>query len=669
MASVFKKIKDVIVGQARSPFETDVFHKISLIAFLAWIGLGADGLSSSCYGPESAFVALQGHTYLSIFVAIATVVTVFLISASYSQIIELFPSGGGGYLVASKLLNPTLGMFSGCALLIDYVLTISLSVASGTDAIFSFLPHEWQFLKLSAAVGILLLLTILNMRGVRETVEPLIPIFLVFLLAHAFIILYAFATHIGQFPEIVRDASLDAQNASSQIGLFGVFIMLLRSYSLGAGTYTGIEAVSNGLNILREPRVVTGKRTMNYMAFSLAFTVFGLMTAYLLFQVVPQSGKTLNAVLFENMTRGWGIWGQGFLITILLSEALLLFVAAQTGFLGGPRVIANMALDRWLPNRFANLSDRLVTQNGILIMGLAALLTLVLAHGKVQLLVIFYSINVFITFFLSQLGMVRHWWNERAAGNSWFRKILVSGSGLFLTTFILISVVVIKFHEGGWITLFVTCALATVAIMIKRHYLDVAKLLHRLNSLVNAATISQGAAPKEKPKYDTSGRTAVILVSGFNGLGLHTLFNVTRFFGKEFKNYIFVKIGVIDAGNFKGAAEVNNLEAEGRNDLARYVDFMQHQGFYAEGLFFMGVDVLQESDKVIEVIADRFPRAVVFGGQLVFPNESIWTRWLHNDTAFTLQRKFYQQGIPFVVLPIRVELAAENFSVPSPNLP
>jgi len=477
---------------------------------------------------------------------------------------------------------------------------------------------------------------------------------LVFVATHVFAILYAFLTHVGQVPQIVSGTAKDAQVASAQIGLWGVLLLIFRSYSLGAGTYTGIEAVSNGMNLLREPKVQTGKRTMNYMAFSLAFTVFGLMLAYLLFRVGPQPGKTLNAVLFEAMTKDWGRAGTVFVVATLLAEGLLLFVAAQTGFLGGPRVIANMALDRWFPNRFANLSDRLVTQNGIFIMGASALVTVILAHGKVQLLVIFYSINVFITFFLSQLGMSRHWWSRRKElGQNWKRRLLISGSGLLLTTVILVSVVAIKFNEGGWITLFVTGALVVLAVFIKRHYLEVSKMLHRLNELVSVAA-KEPLVTNSAPPFDQAGRTAVILVNGFNGLGLHTLFNVSRFFGKEFKNFVFVQIGVVDAGNFKGAAEVNNLDAQIKKDLSRYVELMQRHGSFAEGLAYMGVDVLEEADKVIADLTRRFPRSVIFGGQLVFPRESLWTRWLHNGTVFSLQRKFYRSGIPFVVLPIRV---------------
>lgn len=650
---MFKQIKNFIIGNAKNPLDKGVFHKLSLIAFFAWIGLGADGLSSSCYGPEAAFLALQGHIYLSVFVGLTTAVTVFLICASYSQIIELFPSGGGGYLVASKLLSPTMGMCSGSALLIDYVLTISISIASGVDAVFSFLPMQWQAFKLEFAFGGVLLLMVLNMRGVKESVLPLVPIFLTFLLTHIFGILYGIFSHAANFPVLVEATRVETHTVASQIGWFGMIFLILRAYSLGAGTFTGIEAVSNGLPILRDPKVVTGKRTMNYMAFSLAFTVLGLMVAYLLFNVSPHNGKTLNAILFENMAGNWGWGGRVFLIVTLISEGMLLFVAAQTGFLDGPRVLSNMAVDRWVPTKFAHLSDRLVTQNGILIMGLAALGILSLSHGSVQFLVVLYSINVFITFSLSQLGMVRHWWNVRQEEKKWLKKLLVNGIGLFFTSFILFSVTIIKFKEGGWITLLITGAVMFCAGLIKRHYLKTVKLLHRLNSLVQVAMLSAPHVPRQC-NIDPTAKTAVLLVSGFNGLGLHTLFNVIRFFGKEFRNFVFVEVGVIDAGNFKGTSEVARLEDETKKDLKRYVDFMRDKGFFAEGLSFMGVDVINEAEKAIPVIAKRFPGAVVFGGQLVFPKETFFTRWLHNDTVFSLQRRFYQQGIPFVILPIRV---------------
>src|SRR6185436_1355646 len=138
-----EKIKELVLGKPKDFLDPQVFHNLSLVAFFAWVGLGADGLSSSCYGPEEAFLALGEYTHLAIFLAIAVAGTVFILSASYSQIIELFPAGGGGYLVATKLIGPVPGLISGCALLVDYVLTVSISIASSVDAIFSFMPVDF----------------------------------------------------------------------------------------------------------------------------------------------------------------------------------------------------------------------------------------------------------------------------------------------------------------------------------------------------------------------------------------------------------------------------------------------------------------------------------------------------------------------------------------------
>src|SRR5512142_2049334 len=180
----YERAKRFLLGAPRDILDPRVFHHVSLIAFFAWVGLGADGVSSSCYGPEEAFLALGRHTVLAIFVAIATVATVFIISGSYAQIIELFPSGGGGYIVASKLLGEKAGVVSGSALVIDYVLTITISVASGIDAVFSFLPPAWQAYKFSCTAVVILLLVWINLRGVRESVLALTPIFMAFILTH-----------------------------------------------------------------------------------------------------------------------------------------------------------------------------------------------------------------------------------------------------------------------------------------------------------------------------------------------------------------------------------------------------------------------------------------------------------------------------------------------------
>ncbi len=209
------RVKNFVIGGARSVDDPALFQKISLVALLAWVGLGSDGLTSSSYGPEEAFLALGSHVPLGIFVAAATALTIFVIAASYSQIVEVFPGGGGGYVVASKLLNPTLGMASGCALLVDYVLTIALSIASGTDAIFSSLPISYQPLKLVVAAGGVILLILLNFRGVRESVMTLTPVFLIFIVMHVVAVVYAVG---GQCSAVRRSRRPDGPRGAADLG-------------------------------------------------------------------------------------------------------------------------------------------------------------------------------------------------------------------------------------------------------------------------------------------------------------------------------------------------------------------------------------------------------------------------------------------------------------------
>jgi K+ transporter len=253
--------------------------------------------------------------------------------------------------------------------------------------------------------------------------------------------------------------------------------------------------------------------------------------------------------------------------------------------------------------------------------------------------------------------MVRHWWLERANRPTWKRKLCVNGFGLLLTSGILISLCVVKFSEGGWVTLFVTGILVAAAFWVKRHYQQTQHQLQRLNELVaaagiDAANIKSTDAPA--PACDPNARTAVFLVNGFNGLGLHTLLAVVRMFPKVYQNFIFLQVGVVDAGSFKGAAEMENLREHSRREVERYVAYMRQEGFYAEAHFALGTDVVDEAAKLCETVAQRFPQAQFFAGQLVFKDENLLTRWLHNHTVFGLQRRLYQHGWPMLILPIQV---------------
>ncbi|MGH9364807.1 MAG: APC family permease, partial [Thermoanaerobaculia bacterium] len=548
------------------------------------------------------------------------------------------------------------GVVSGSALIVDYVLTISISVASGVDQIFSVLPEGWHVHTFPTKVIVLSILILLNLRGVKESVTVLVPIFLVFVATHFFMIVVAIASHFGELPEVFSHAANEANKTASGIGFLPTLFIILRAYSLGGGTYTGIEAVSNGVPILREPRVHNAKKTMLYMAVSLAFTASGIILGYLVTGARPHPTKVMNAILAEKAFGSWTLGGFGLghalVVLTLISAGCLLFVAAQTGFLDGPRILANMATDSWAPRRFAQLSDRLVTNNGIWLMGLAAFATLVYTSGSVDRLVVMYAINVFVTFSLTLLGMSRHWIEERKRSPEWKGNLALHGTGLLLCVSILAITIYEKLQEGAWLTLVVTGSIVTLAFLVKRHYLRVREQLRRLDDALLNIPVRPHPEPHSPISRDQP--VAVMLVNGFSGLGIHTVLSVQNLFPRQYQNYLFVSAGVIDSSHFKGASEIEALRKQTVEDLQKYVDFAHRLGFRAESRYAIGREAVEEVVKLCEEIRAEFPRAIFYLGQLVFENDRFYYRILHNETAFAIQRRLQFAGLQAIVLPIRV---------------
>ncbi|HEV3028991.1 MAG TPA: APC family permease, partial [Planctomycetota bacterium] len=613
------RLKHLIIGRPRDIQDRSTYHHLSLIAFLAWVGLGADGLSSSAYGPADAFMTLKEHTYLAIGLAALTAFTVIIISAGYSRIIEQFPHGGGGYVVATKLLGRGAGVVSGSALLVDYVLTITVSIAAAGDALFSLMPVHWHTWKLPSEVFFILFLTVLNLRGVRESVITLTPIFVVFVVTHLILITGGILAHTSQFSSTIAHARSGFSSGIATLGMGGLLLRFIHAYSLGGGTYTGIEAVSNGLAIMREPRVRTAKKTMLYMSSSLAFTAAGLLFCYLLWHIEPVEGKTMNAVLTERFVQVVPL-GKVFVFVTLISEGALLVVAAQAGFVDGPRVLANMAVDSWMPRRFAALSDRLTTQNGIVLMGLASLAALLYTKGDVEHIVVMYSINVFLTFSLSMLAMLLHSAKAKQGEGGSGGHIILFVVGLLLCATILVITIIEKFLAGGWVTLVVTGCVIVLAFVIRKHYETVTgKLSGLYQQLTNIPKTAEG--PGAEP--DPTQPTAVILVAGYGGLGLHTFLTLFRQFPNHFKGVVFISVGVIDSREFKGEGTVEALNANVEENLKKYVDFARGQGFPATYRLAIGTDAVAEGEKLCLDVAKEFPQVTFFAGKILFQKE----RW------------------------------------------
>ncbi len=653
--AVFERLKRLVLGGPRDLRDPRTFHAISLVALLAWVGLGADGLSSSSYGPDEAFRALGSHHYLAIALALATAVTVTVISIAYTQIIVHFPFGGGGYIVAARLLGPKVGVVSGAALLVDYVLTISVSIASGTDQVFSVLPPEWSFAKLFVEALVIALLVVMNLRGVKESVQILAPIFGVFLLLHAILIVGGIGSHASQVPAVAAGVRTGFQAGLATIGLAGMFSIFMKAYSMGAGTYTGIEAVSNGLQIMREPKVQTGTRTMTYMAISLAITAGGILVLYLLFHVTPEPGKTMNAVLLQRFASDWrpaGFpLGTLFIVLTLAAEAALLFVAAQTGFIGGPRVMSNMAAESWLPHRFAQLSSRLTLQNGVMLMGGAAMAALLYTRGNVTALVIMYSINVFVTFSLSQLGMLRFWWQKKGHERGQRRGYVIHGVALVLCLSILVGTIVEKGAQGGWVTLAVTGMVIALCFWIHRHYAEARRNLRRLDEVMENLPATPHATP---PPLDPDKPLAVLLVGSFGGLGIHALLDSHRIFPGQFRQFLFVSVGVVDSVMMKGVEEVDQVRTETEKALQRYVETARGLGLSADYRLAIGTEAVAPLEELCVRVAREFRRPVFFASRLVFEEERWYQRFLHNETAYEIQRRLQFRGLNAIIVPVRV---------------
>ncbi|HEV2041085.1 MAG TPA: APC family permease [Casimicrobiaceae bacterium] len=648
----YEKIREWVIGAPLDPLSQSTRQHIALAAFIAWVGLGADGLSSSAYGPEEAFKALGDHTQLGLYMAIATAATVFIISLAYNQVIELFPTGGGGYRVATSLIGPRAGLVSGAALIVDYVLTIAISVASGVDALFSLLPTVASQFKLGTELVLVVVLLVMNMRGMKESIRFLLPIFLGFFVTHVFLIAYGILGHSQGLTLVVPDALAETSKLAHDIGWVAALSLFLRAYSLGGGTYTGIEAVSNNVQTLREPVVRTGKLTMFYMAASLAFTAGGIILLYLLWNAQPVEGQTLNAVVFGSIIESFGLpasFNQVSLSLVLFFEAGLLFVAANTGFLGGPSVLSNMAGDSWLPHQFRHLSTRLVTQNGIVIMGLAALVILLWSRGKVDLLVVLYSINVFLTFSLSLLGLCIYWWRARATDRRWLFRFLLSVVGLVVTSSILAVTTVEKFGEGGWVTVVITSVVIGLCLAVHHHYDWVKARLKEVDEIFTAAQCPKRADP---PPLVPEAPTAVFIVGSSRGGGIHTVLWVQRLFPNHFRNFVFISAKAVDRQSYGGPEQIECLRTALDKALAFYVDYCHANDLAATARFSLGTDRVDELVKLAEEIQREYPNCVFFTSKLVFRSENWVTRLLHNQTALALQRKLHLSGMQMVILPM-----------------
>jgi hypothetical protein len=405
---------------------------------------------------------------------------------------------------------------------------------------------------------------------------------------------------------------------------------------------------------LAEPRVATGKWTMFYMAVSLSFTAGGIILLYLLWSVTPVGGQTLNAVTFRAIIEnvGWQapVFENALLWIVLALEGGLLFVAANTGFLGGPAVLANMAADSWVPHMYRYLSTRLVTQNGILLMGITSLGILLATGGRVALLVVLYSINVFLTFSMSLVGLVIYWWQHRQDAR-WRHRLLLSVGGLIVTASILLVTLIEKFTEGGWMTVLITGTVIGFCLLNQAHYASIKRKIRIADA---ALSWTDYPAVAEPPQLDPAAPTAVFVVGSSRSGGVYALQWVRREFPGHFKNCLFMNVRTVDAQSYGGSENFERVRREAETALGYFINYCHNNNLAAKSYLAFGTDPIEELTKLAEVIHKEFSDSIFFTSKLILKHDNWYIRQLHSEAALTMLRQLHLRDIPMVVLPMRL---------------
>lgn len=457
------RLKELLIG---SPLPTQQIHEKRLNKIRALAAFSPDALSSIAYANQEIYLGLvvAGGAGLVLAWPIGLAISglLALVALSYYQTIHGYPSGGGSYVVARDNLGRNPGLVAGAALLIGYLLTAAVSLTAGVEAIASAVPTLWPH-RVIIALVLLAMMTLANLRGLRETGTLMaVPVYL-FLIVYLPMLAYGLLRLLVEGPApAVRDLPIAVQPVS--------LYLILHTFSSGCTALTGIEAISNGVPAFQAPEAKNAGRTLAAMAILMGILFMGSigLTQFLGVTAAPQ--ETILSALARRLLGS----GAAYYV-IQASTMLILAVAANTSFAGFPRLAAILAADGFLPRQLTGLGDRLVFANGIIALAAATGVLIVLFGGDSHALIPLFAIGVFLAFTLSQAGMVVHWWRER--GKGWPFKLVANGIGATATAATLCIVGYSKFLEGAWITVLLVPGLVVIFLAVRAHYLEVAREL------------------------------------------------------------------------------------------------------------------------------------------------------------------------------------------------
>jgi len=427
----------------------------------------SDALSSVAYATEEILLVLvlAGTVALSysLPIAIAIAILIAIVVSSYRQTIRAYPQGGGAYIVSKDNLGTNAGLVAGAALLIDYVLTVAVSVAAGVAALTSAVPFLFRYrvpLCVLAVVGV----AVANLRGLRESGQLVAAPTYLFIGSLSVLLVYGGAGALFSFiPE--------APYQHHPPGLHGVgLFLILRAFSSGCTALTGVEAVSDGVPAFKPPEAQNARIVLTWLGAILITLFLGITVLAYDFGLVPRADETVVSQLARHVFGG-GV----FYYVIQAGTMLILLLAANTSFADFPRLSFFLARDRFIPRQFATQGDRLVFSNGIVILGGVATVLLIVFRGDTHALIPLYAVGVFLSFTLSQASMVRRWWRLREEG--WWWRSWLNGLGAVVTGFVMLTIAATKFTDGAWIVVLLIPTLVAAFVVIHRHYEEVAQQL------------------------------------------------------------------------------------------------------------------------------------------------------------------------------------------------
>ncbi|HAP4194352.1 TPA: APC family permease [Enterococcus faecalis] len=455
-------LKRLFIGKPLKSAENDE-HKLSRFAALAL--LSSDALSSIAYGTEQIVVVLVTLSAAAIWYSlpIAAFVIILLISLTltYRQIIHAYPHGGGAYVVSSENLGRNAGLLAGGSLLVDYMLTVAVSVSAGAEAIISAIPALYGH-QVAISIGIVILITLMNLRGLRESASFLM------LPVYSFIAIITLLIVVGLFKIVTGAQPLNATALPGAV-VPGISIALvLRAFSSGSSSLTGVEAISNAVPFFKKPRAKNAAGTLALMATILGFFFVGITFINYWYGIVPKEEVTVLSQI------GKAVFGQNILYYLLqFATALILAVAANTGFSAFPVLAYNLAKDKFMPHMYMDRGDRLGYSNGILTLAAGSIVLLLIFQGSTERLIPLYSIGVFIPFALSQSGMVVKWRKET---KNWLPKSIANIVGAFIS-FAIIAILFIYRLGDIWPFFIIMPVLIYAFYRVNTHYKNVAEQL------------------------------------------------------------------------------------------------------------------------------------------------------------------------------------------------